>query len=370
MGARILISGAGVAGSTLAYWLARHGHRVTVTERAAGLRSSGNPVDVKGAAVDVAERMGVMPQLRAAASHTNRLVFADRTGQIRSSVSMRSFQSSAGDREVEISRSTLAATLLAAAAGEAEIRWDDTVTALTPAGSGVDVTFARAESAHFDLVVGADGVHSTVRRLAFGPEPEFTRNLGMYVATLPVDRPFAAPDEVVMYNLPGAALSVHPGAGQPVAAFMFRHEPVPDLDYRDTARQFGMIASVYGGRLGVFEPYLDAVGAAEDVYFDAVTRVVLPHWSSGRIALVGDAASSLSLFGDGSTLAICGAYTLAEELAATPGDLTGALARYERRHRRLVRPRQRGFRTAGMLLVPKTRTGIAVRDNAVRVLSR
>ncbi|MCX4093752.1 FAD-dependent monooxygenase [Nocardia sp. alder85J] len=370
MGANVLISGAGVAGSTLAYWLARHGYRVTVTERAAGLRSSGNPVDVKGAAVEVAERMGVMPQLRAAASHPARLVFADDTGRIRSSVGMRSFQSGGGDREVEVSRSVLAATLLAAGADTAEIRWGDSITALTPAGAGVDVTFEQGAPEHFDLVVGADGVHSTVRRLAFGPETEFTRNLGMYVATLPVDRPFGAPDEIVVYNRPGAALSVHPGAGQPVAAFMFRHTPVPDLDYRDVERQRAMITAAYDGRLGVFAPYLDAVRSAPDVYFDAVTRVVLPHWSSGRITLVGDAASSLSLFGDGSTLAICGAYTLAEELAATPADIAGALTRYERRHRKLVRPRQRGFHTAGMLLVPKTRTGIAVRDNAVRVLSR
>ncbi|MQY26805.1 FAD-dependent oxidoreductase [Nocardia aurantia] len=370
MGADVLISGAGVAGSTLAYWLSRHGYRVTVVERATGQRSSGNPVDVKGGAVDVAERMGVMPTLRAAGSRTSRLVFTDDGGRVRSSVRMRSFQGSAGDREVEVSRATLASTLLAAAAEAAEIRWDDSVTALTPTASGVDVTFARGEAAHFDLVVGADGVHSATRRLAFGPESEFTRNLGMYVATLPVERAFGEPDEVVMYNLPGAALSVHPGVGQPVAAFMFRHAPVPDLDYRDIERQRAMISAVYGGRLGVFRPYLDAVRVAEDVYFDAVTRVMLPHWSSGRITLVGDAASSLSLFGDGSTLAICGAYTLAEELGATPGDIAGALARYERRHRRLVRPRQRGFRSAGMLLAPKTRTGIALRDNAVRVLSR
>jgi 2-polyprenyl-6-methoxyphenol hydroxylase-like FAD-dependent oxidoreductase len=370
MGVKVLISGAGVAGSTLAYWLARGGCRVTVVERAVGQRSSGNPVDVKGAAVDVAERMGVMPRLRAAASHPGRLVFADAGGRTRASVGMNAFQSSSGDREVEISRSVLAATLLDAAAGDAEIRWDDHVTALTSDGAGVDVTFARAAPERFDLVVGADGVHSAIRRLAFGPEPEFTRNLGMYVATLPVDEPFGGPGEIVMYNLPGAALSVHPGAGQPVAAFMFRHSPVPGLDYRDLAGHKEMITAVYGGRLGVFQRYLDSVRAAEDVYFDAVTRVVLPHWSSGRITLVGDAASSLSLFGDGSTLAICGAHTLAEELTRTPGDVAGALARYERRHRRLVRPRQRGFTTAGMLLVPRTRTGIAVRDNAVRVLSR
>jgi 2-polyprenyl-6-methoxyphenol hydroxylase-like FAD-dependent oxidoreductase len=370
MGTSVLISGAGVAGSTLAYWLARHGFRVTAVERAAHLRSSGNPVDVKGPAVAVVEEMGIWPQLKAVSTEVRRLVFVDATGRPRAGVNTRAFQGGAGDREIELARADLASILLSSAREHTDIRWGDTITGLAPDDAGVDVTFEHAEPARFDLVVGADGVHSTVRRLAFGPEAEFTRNLGMYIAALPVDRPVAGADEVIMYNTPGRALSVHPGKGAPLAAFMFRHPPEQGLDYHDIAAHKRLVTRAFAGRLGSFDRFLGQLQAAPDLFFDAVTRVVLPHWTIGNITLVGDAASSLSLFGDGSTLAIAGAHTLATELARTPDDPAAALQRYEQRHRRRVRPRQYGFAAAGALLVPKTRAGIAVRDNVVRVLGR
>src|SRR5262249_4032737 len=173
----------------LAYWLARHGFGVTVVERASGQQSSGNPVDIKGPAVAVVERMGIMPQLRAAATRVNRLVFIEADRHQRASAGMEAFHGAAGDREVEIARAGLADILLSAAPGSAEIRWGDSITGLAQDKGGVDVTFDRAEPEHFDLVVGADGVHSAVRRLAFGPEARFVRHMGMYVATLPVDQP-------------------------------------------------------------------------------------------------------------------------------------------------------------------------------------
>jgi 2-polyprenyl-6-methoxyphenol hydroxylase-like FAD-dependent oxidoreductase len=370
MGHSIVISGAGVAGSTAAYWLARHGFEVTVVERAAGHRSSGNPVDVKGSAVDVVERMGIMPQLREAATQVDRLLFVDAGGRTRSSVATRAFAGSAGEQEVEIARTDLAAILLSAARDHADIRWGDAISGLTQDGDGVIVAFEQSATARFDLVIGADGVHSGVRRLAFGPEARFIRQLGMFVATAPVDRPIGSEREVVMYNTPGRALGVHPGAGNPGAAFMFRAPKTTQFDSHDLAQHKRLVAAAYPGELGVFARYLDQLQAADDIYFDAVTRVVLPQWSTGRVTLVGDAASSLSLFGDGSTLAIAGAYTLTEELAAAPHEIPAALRRYEQRHRRLARPRQLGFFAAGMLLVPKTRVGITMRDLAIRVGAR
>jgi len=370
MGGSVLISGAGVAGSTLAYWLARQGFTVTMVERSAGQRSSGNPVDVKGPAVAIAEEMGVMPQLRAAATSVKRLVFLDTAGRERAGVSLSAFQGSAGDREVEISRADLASTLLAAARDHAEIRWGDAITGLKQAGDAVEVTFERGAPARFDLVVGADGSHSAVRRLAFGPDTDFVQHMGMYVATMPVDHTIAGDHAVAMVNTPGRAFSVHPAHGIPLAGFFFRQKAVPDFDHRDLDQHKRLVAAAYAGRLGVYEEFLERVAGADDLYFDSVSRVRLPHWSNGRIAVVGDAASSLSLFGDGSTLAMAGAHTLAQELASTSGDPSGALRRYETRHRTLVAPRQRGFALAGPLLVPKTRTMIALRNTAARVLAR
>jgi 2-polyprenyl-6-methoxyphenol hydroxylase-like FAD-dependent oxidoreductase len=368
---RVLISGAGIAGSTLAYWLARHGFQVTVVERAAGQRSSGHPVDIKGPAVAVVEQMGIMPQLQAAASQMDRLVFVDAAGREQASVSMKAFQGSAGDREVEIARADLANTLLSTVRGCAEIRWGDSITGLTQDGGGVDVTFDQAEPERFDLVVGADGLHSTVRHLAFEPEAGFVRHMGMYVMTLLIDRPISGEDEVVVFNTPGRAIALHPGCGKPGAAFIFRHPAIPAFDHRDIDLHKRLVTNAYAGRLGCFAELLDRVQTADDLYFDSVSRVRLPRWSTGRITVVGDAASCLSLFGDGSTLAVAGGYALAEELARTPSDPTAALRRYEQRHRQLVMSRQRGlFTAARMLLVPRSRAGIALRNTAVRFMPR
>ena len=368
--ASVLVSGAGVAGSTLAYWLARHGFTITVVERAAGQRSSGSPVDVKAPAVDVVERMGVMPRLRAAATQVNRLVFVDSEGRERGGFNTSAFRGSAGDREVEVARADLVAILQSAAGGNADIRWGDTITALTQTGDGVHVGFQHAEPKRFDLVVGADGLHSTVRRLAFGPEADFIRHMGMYVATLPVDRPFRDEHQVVMFNTPGRAFVIHPASGKPVAAFMFRHPTVPGFDPRDLALHERLVTEAFAGRLGCFARYLDQLQDGDDLYFDSVSRVQLSHWSTGHVTLLGDSASSLSLFGDGSTMAIAGAHTLAEELARTPTDLSAALARYEQRHRVSVRARQRGYTAAAMLLVPRFRAGIVLRNTVARLLGR
>ncbi|WP_067711577.1 FAD-dependent monooxygenase [Nocardia yamanashiensis] len=369
MNASVLISGAGIGGSTLAYWLGRNGFDVTVVERAAGQRSSGNPIDVRGAALPVVEAMGIMPELRAAATHVDRLTFVDATG--RRKASMRTTRGRAGEGgEVELARAELAAILLESAKGRARMYWGDSISGITQDEAGVDVTFEHAAPERFDYVIGADGLHSAVRRLVFGDERDFVRHMGMYVATLPVDRIFGGDREVVMYNEPGRSVSVHPAGGKPLAAFMFRSPAVPDYDYRDTAQHKSLVLDAFDGRTGIFGELLDQVRAAEDLYFDAVSRVSLPHWTKGRVTLLGDAGSSLSLFGDGSSLAIAGAHTLAEELTSTPGDPAGALARYEQRQRALAKPAVRGFRTAGLLIVPGSRLAITLRDTAIRVLSR
>ncbi|MFI6045941.1 FAD-dependent oxidoreductase [Nocardia sp. NPDC051321] len=368
MNKTVLISGAGVAGSTLAYWLARRGYEVTVVERAAALRSSGNPVDVKGPAVAVAERMGIMPRLRAAGSAVDRMTFVDAAGKPVGRVPLAAFQGSSGDREVEVPRADLAAILLEASRTEAEFVWGDTVTALTQDGDGVDVTFAGAPARRFDLVIGADGLHSTVRRLAFGPEREFVRHKGMYVATMPIDAPVGSDREVVIYNTPGRAVSVHPTRGRALAAFIFRHDAVPGFDHRDQSSHKRLVAEAYSAGGWRLPDLLDRMHAADDLYFDAVSQVDLPTWSTGRIVLVGDAGSSLSLFGDGSTLAMAGAYTLAEELGEATDDPAAALRRYEARHRKLVRSKQGGFRIAGALLLPATRTGLTLRNAATRFM--
>lgn len=361
----VLVSGGGIAGSTVAYWLARHGFQPTVVERACDLRSSGSPVDVRGPAVDVAERMGVMERLREARTDATALSFIDANGRRVGRLSMRALQQS--DGEVELPRGDLATVLYRAARDDAEFLFGDSITAMREDGDGVDVTFERASPRRFDLVVGADGLHSTVRRLAVGGESDIVRYMGLYVATLALDGPADSGHDILMHNAPGRAVSIHPSRGRALAAFMFRRAAVAGFDYRDSEQHKRLLLEAYADGGWRVPELLDRVRAAGDLYFDSVSQVRLSRWSNGRVTLLGDAASCVSLFGEGSSLAIAGAATLAGALAESPGDHLAAFRRYEAEHRRLVDPKQRNVSTASRLLIPATRPGIAARNLAVRL---
>jgi 2-polyprenyl-6-methoxyphenol hydroxylase-like FAD-dependent oxidoreductase len=362
----ILISGAGIAGPTLAYWLARHGFRPTVVELARGLRSSGSPVDVRGPAVPVADRMGLLPQLRAAGTAVQTLTFRNARDREVGRVNMGAMRRAAGSREVEIPRGDLATILYEAARDDAEFLFDDTITALHQGPDGVEVTFEHAAPRRFDLVVGADGLHSTTRRLAFGPEAEFIRHMGVYIATVSLGGAADSDTDVLMYNTPGSAVSIHPSRGTALAAFMFRSPEIADFDYRDTAQHRRLLEAAFGGAGWRLPELLSRVREADDLYFDAVSQIRLPSWSTGRVTLLGDAASCVSLFGEGSSLAMAGAYSLAAALAAAP-ELDVALRRYEAEHRKLTGPKQRLGSQAAAMLIPATRAGLAARNAATRL---
>ncbi|SCL36059.1 2-polyprenyl-6-methoxyphenol hydroxylase [Micromonospora rhizosphaerae] len=362
----VLISGAGVAGPTLAYWLARNGFAPTIVERAAGQRSSGNPVDVRGPAFPIAEKMGLLPRLRTAATATTGLAFIDAQGRRKSRVDLSVNRAT----EVEVPRADLAAIITDAVTGSAEFIYSDSISALTQDGSGVDVTFERNAPRRFDLVIGTDGQHSMVRRLAWGPETDFVRHRGLYVATLPVERELNPTTDVLLYGMPGRLASVHPVRGHGgIAAFIWRSKPVPGYDYRDTAQHKRTVEQAYAGGSWIVPELIERVRDAGDLYFDAVSQVRLDTWSQGRIGLLGDAASSVSLFGDGSSLAIAGSYTLACRLAEHRNDLGQGLKAYEHEHRKLIAPKQNGFATAATLMVPATRFGVALRDNGARLVT-
>jgi 2-polyprenyl-6-methoxyphenol hydroxylase-like FAD-dependent oxidoreductase len=355
----VLVSGAGIAGPALAHWLLRAGHRVALVENTPALRSGGNPVDVRGPALPVAEAMGLMPRLRDAATHATAMRVLDPSGRPIARLRM-----PASGGEVEIPRSDLAAILAATVGDDAEFLFDDTVTGLHQDAGGVDVTFARAAPRRFDLVAGADGLHSTVRRLAFGPESRFVRPIGLYVATMPLGGPADVPGEVLLYNTPGRLVSIHPSRGEAVVAFIFRGTGL------DRHTPHAAITAAYRDAGWRVPELLDRLRATPAPYFDEVSRVTLPTWSNGRVVLLGDAASCVSLLGDGSTLAMTAAHTLATALNENPGDPARALRDYENRHRRLVTPKQRRVGRAAALLVPAGHLGLAARNLGARLLAR
>ncbi|WP_016907768.1 FAD-dependent oxidoreductase [Streptomyces xiaopingdaonensis] len=361
----VLISGAGIAGSTAAYWLARNGWQVTVVEKAEAMRSSGNPIDVRGDAASVAHRMHIWPALREKATRVDRLVVVDETGRPR--IAMDTRQASEPDREVEVPRADLAAALLSAARGEAEIVVGDSISELTQDEAGVDVRFASGSTRRFQLVLGADGLHSAVRRLTFGPEENFASPFGMYVGTMRTALDAGDPRELRLFNRPGISLSLHPGAGHPLAAFIFRSNE--HLDRLDPQARKRMVESAYEGRGWICDDVTAEWAAADDVYFDAVTRVTVPVWTRGRVSLLGDAADCVSLLGDGSSNAIIGAKTLADALAAHPADHRTALTAYEAAQRPLIRAAQRRAGTNSHFLVPASRIGLGLRNASMRLAS-
>jgi 2-polyprenyl-6-methoxyphenol hydroxylase-like FAD-dependent oxidoreductase len=337
----ILISGASIAGPALAYWLREHGYTVTVVERSPMPRPGGYKIDVRGRAMEVLERMGLADEVRRHHTDMRGGAFLDRKGK--TVVEMDG--DTVGFREptdVEVLRGDLARILLAATEG-VEYVYDDSITALTEDEHGVAVTFERSLPRRFDLVLGADGLHSVVRALAFGPEERFLRSLGHYVAIFSVPNMLELDRWETIQAEKGRTLNVYSTKqdSQAKAAFMFASEPL-DYDRRDTARQQQLLAEVFAPHGWIAPQLLAAMPSAPDFYFDGMSVVEMEHWSTGRIALVGDAAYCPSpASGQGTSLALVGAYVLANELARAGGDHKAAFAAYEQRMRHFVAVNQR-----------------------------
>ncbi len=360
----VLISGAGIAGCTLAYWLTRYGHSATVVERSGALRSSGSPVDVRGTAVQVAERMNIVPLLLEARTRIAGLTFLDRAGRPSAHIDLEGIRRSIpGHRQdIELPRGDLSTILHGASRDSAEFIFGDSIASLTEDEWGVDVEFERSPPRRFDLVVGADGLHSNVRRLVFGPETSFVRHAGLYVATLPLPRGIDPGREIIMLNAPGKAVTLHPSRESPLAALIFWNPEIPGFDHSDSEQHKRILKTAFAGIGWKAPDILDAVRVSNELYFDSVSRVEVTDWARGRVALLGDASSCVSLFGDGSTLAIAGAYALATALAESPADHGEAFRKYQGQHGRLVASRQRNLSLVASLLVPRTQFGISLRN--------
>ncbi|GAA4311568.1 FAD-dependent monooxygenase [Actinomadura luteofluorescens] len=365
----VLISGAGITGLALAFWLNRHGLAVTVVEKAGTLRSGGYPIDVRGSALEVVRRMGILQRLRDAHVDLRRLTFLDGDGGEVASVDPHAVTGGVADRDLEVRRGDLTDVLYAAVSDDVEILFDDSIATLDQSGHGVDVTLHGGGARTFDMVFGADGTHSRTREMLFGPEERFHRYLGYCFAVFTMPNTFGLSHETVMWNTPGRAAALYAvGDDDEVHAFLnFARQRPPSDAWRNPEAQREMVAAVFADAGWEVPSMLDALRDTSDLFFDGVGQIRMPRWSSGRVALVGDAAYAPSfLTGQGTSLALVGAYMLAGSLAGR--DHTAGFATYERDTREFVTLNQDLVGEGGAALFPTTAQALEQRNERLRKL--
>ncbi|MGK8506972.1 FAD-dependent monooxygenase [Nocardia asiatica] len=341
-GIRVLVAGASIAGPALAYWLRRRGAEVTVVERAPALRPGGQAVDARGVAKEVIRRMGLDAAVRAACTETAGAYTVDVDGNVLETYRADDDGGDGYISEIEILRGDLSRVLYDATRDDVEYIFGDRIAELAQDADGVEVAFAGGDRRRFDLVVGADGLHSALRAMVFGPHERFVRHLGHVLAFYSVPNEFGLDRWLIDYQESGRSAGLRPiqDATRAMAMFSFPAADL-DVDYRDVEAQKRLLRERMAG-LGWLAPRILAhLDDTPDFYLDQVAQVVMDRWSSGRVGLLGDAAfSSSPMSGQGTGLALVGAYLLAGELAAAEWDPEAGFAGYERRMRSFVEANQ------------------------------
>ena len=368
---KVAINGAGIAGTALAHWLSKLGHEVLLVERAAGLRTGGFVLNLWGIGYDALERMGLLPALLELQHHSDELRMVDRSGRTRGGDPSHVLLKLANGRMATLARSDIAAAIYGSLDGRVETLFGDSIAAIDDDGSRVRIAFEHAASREVDLVIGADGLHSRVRQLVFGPDASFEHPMGCHVASFEVAgyRPRNG-NAYVAHTAPGRYVARFPMHDDRMLFFVLLRDEylkgrVPASHAERQAALTGALADIGWESAAI----LSAVNQADDIYFDSISQIRMDAWAKGRVALIGDAAACPSLIaGEGAGFALAEAYVLAGELHRHDGDTEAAIAQYQARLKAVVARKQKLAESLVASFVPRTALGVRARDYATLLM--
>jgi len=337
---QVLISGASFAGLTLAYWLNKFGGdklKITVVEIGKELRKGGSPIDVRGEALNVVKEMGIYEKIKAKEFvHDSEIVNAKNETLVNFSIN--DFDEYRGD--IEINRFDLAEILYETVPkNEVEFLFGNSIETLIQREDSVEVTFENGGQRNYDLVFGADGTHSIVRKLVFGDEENFSKFFGVYYAFAEANHIHTGRDKDtgIIYREVGKQAVLYQFQNSVNAILMFL-SPKLNWDYRNREQQKQILKENFSNNTNwKIQEMLDAMLHADNLFFDEVCQIHMPTWTKGRVALVGDAAYAPSFFtGMGTTLAILGAKKVVDALLSSNGDYNAAFTEYNETYRPFV----------------------------------
>jgi len=369
---KVLISGAGIAGPTLAYWLLRWGLEPTLIDRAPSPRPGGYMIDFWGLGYDVAERMDLLPVLLSDGYRIDELQLVNTHGAKVGGLDGRIFRSATDNRFVSLLRADLARRLYATVEGKVETIFSDSVRTLSEDDRGVDVSFERSKPRRFDLVVGADGLHSAVRLAAFGRADAYERYLGYCAAAFSVaGYPYRNEGAYVSYGVPRRQATRYSlRDGRTGFLLVFAEPSRPAAAHHDTLSHKAAVRRAFDGVGWECGEILDAMSGAEEFYFDMVSQVRMDRWSRGRVALVGDSCFGPSLLaGEGAAFAMAGSYLLAGELKAARGDYERAFRHYQAQFKTFIDAKQKKAETFAAWFAPKTPFHLLLRNMTTRLMT-
>jgi len=365
---KIAINGTGVAGPTLAWWLKRYGHDPVLFEKATELRTGGYVIDFWGVGYDVAERMGILPELYKKGYVMESLRMVNRYGRKTAGMNVSGLRAVTNNRYMSIARGDLASIIFHQCKG-VPARFGVSLTGIEQHADGVIAQLSDGSEERFDLVVGADGLHSHTRTLCFGPQAKFERPLGYYVAAFHLTGYHSRDDLVYVTHSTPKRQVARISLRDDLTVFLFicRSELV-DRQPATKSEEQAFLRNAFGDMQWEVPGILDRLDEVEDFYFDRVSQIRMDRWSNGRVALLGDAAACVSLLaGEGTGLAMVEAYVLAGELQRAVGDHTLAFRNYETNLRPFLSKKQDSALKFAGFFAPKNRIGLVLRDLATNL---